>query len=109
MKAPSAEVEAERFARLPKWAQQRIGVLEKRVASLTRRVETGPDESNTFADPYINPQPLGMNPTIEYRFADSKVRVCIDPKLNMLYVIGHERLTIHPFSGNAFIIGVEKR
>lgn len=55
--------------RLPKWAQRRLEVLEADLADARSRLAAGPEDSDTFADPYRDvPRPLGRGTMI--RFGD---------------------------------------
>ena len=61
------ETDAEKMARLPKWAQQRITVLEQNLARAHAKLNAGPDDSDTFADPYGEAQrPLGTGTRIDF-------------------------------------------
>lgn len=111
---------AQQVARLPKWAQRKIEVLEMRVEVLEMRVEEaaraaaiGPEDSNTFADPHAQlssgraPTPLGADVTVEYRVKSENLRrgrpkkhfhVRLDGE--QLYIMGSHQLSVYPQSNN---------
>ncbi len=48
------------ISKLPKWAQTEIEVLRRNVSHLEAELAIGPDESDTFIDPYTRDRtPLG--------------------------------------------------
>lgn len=54
-------------SRLPKWAQRRLETLERDLADAQSRLAAGPDDSDTFADPYRDvPRPLGKGTMIQF-------------------------------------------
>lgn len=64
---------SEDLTRLPKWAQRKIAGLEQALTSRDRLIAeltAGPDDSNTFADPYYpgggGMRPLGNSPLIRF-------------------------------------------
>jgi hypothetical protein len=40
-------------SKLPKWAQYKIETLEREVATLEEKLMVGPEDSDTFADPFL--------------------------------------------------------
>jgi len=55
------------LSRLPQWAQSRIEVLERDLASAYAKLAAGPGESDTFADPYGEAvRPLGTGTMIRF-------------------------------------------
>lgn len=72
-------------SRLPKWAQDRIASLERDVEHLRATLAVGPEDSDTFCDPYLDQRPLGRGQTIRFvldRRADHRPDVYIDAKLD---------------------------
>ena len=60
-----------RMARLPKWAQDEIQRLENSNAYLRKKLEAGPEDSNTFVQSHTHPStPLGESPTIRFVLSD---------------------------------------
>jgi hypothetical protein len=63
--------------KLPKWAQRKIEALERKiealereVADLRRTLAEGPEDSDTFADPYSDsPRPLGSGTSVQFVIA----------------------------------------
>ncbi len=57
--------------KLPKWAQREIIHLERDLADARAKLSAGPEDSNTFADPYgAAPRPLGNDSTIRFALGD---------------------------------------
>lgn len=55
------------ITRLPKWAQERIDLLERSVEHYKAKLEEGPANSNTFADPYSDARrPLGQDARVRW-------------------------------------------
>jgi hypothetical protein len=55
------------MSRLPKWAQDRITLLERNLADARARLAAGPEESDTFADPYMESvRPLGSGTRVRF-------------------------------------------
>jgi hypothetical protein len=99
----------EQIAKLPKWAQRHIRLLEQNLASERKRLARGPADSDTFASPYGNtPQPLGRHTLIRLalfggdlhaRYID--VRTDVDHrKQPHVYVMASDGLLIEPQSSN---------
>lgn len=56
------------ISKLPKWAQNEIERLQHNLDSAHKRLAAGPEDSDTFADPYYDtPRPLGCGTAIEFR------------------------------------------
>lgn len=101
-------------SKLPKWAQQEIDRLKRDLTDALDEIAAGPEDSDTFANPYSNaPRPLGKEPTIEFvldnsdMFRTRVVRVRKDG--DRLYVNGGDLLTIYPRSSNSLEIAVVQR
>ena len=97
-------------AKLPKWAQQELQRLEQDLAHAEEKLAAGPEDSNTFADPYADAaRPLGRDTTVEFRFGpetSEKIQVRIDG--DKLYVYGGDSLAIAPRSSNAIYVKAER-
>lgn len=76
MRPPIRELDAERIARLPVYAQEHVKLLQMRVRELAAELDAliSPDQAvTTHADPYsVHPKPIGDNPTIRHRLADGR-------------------------------------
>ena len=101
------------IARLPKWAQSEIRRLRADVDFLTRKLKVGPEDSNTFADPYASyaRRPLGKGPTIEFQLRDGSIRARVEHDPNdvpYLDVNGSNNLAVFPWAANALRIRVER-
>lgn len=105
----------EQLARLPKYARDRITQLERNLAYAQAKLATGPEDSNTFADPYYGtvPRPLGQDSTIEFRLDsyddkrhhDQVIQARVDRSRHpephsYLYVNGGDSLLVEPQSSN---------
>ncbi len=94
--------------KLPKWAQSRISVLERDLAYERERLMEGPEDSNTFADPYATaPRPLGKDTHIEFRLDGGKVSARIENG-NLFLLASGGRVKIQPHSSNTFTVEVER-
>lgn len=102
--------ELARLARLPKWAQERIKLLEGNVVHLERKLATGPADSNAFLNPYSSaPTPLGKNPMVAYGLRDGVGEFNVQFKDGELVVQGMapsyvDYLAVLPQSGNQVMI-----
>lgn len=107
----TAEAHPDRFARLPKWAQDRITLLERSVEHYQDKLAEGPAESNTFSDPHsAAPRPLGTDPTVDFIFGDGhEDKISCRIESGYLYVNGGKGLAVHPQSSNAFRIALLHR
>ena len=110
--------EGRAFDRLPKWARTEIERLRRDLADAKERLAAGPENSNTFADPYLDKKPLGTDTTVEFRLASGgKVRVRIardrggtKEYVDVMHVGRHAcELAIRPSSSNTFeVIEVDR-
>jgi hypothetical protein len=95
------------IAALPKWAQAEITRLERAVEYWQGVASVGPDESNTFANPFSDaPKPLGHDVTIEFvTTAGQKLRASLErDQVTGLYdrleISGDGLLAVHPRAAN---------
>lgn len=100
------------YAALPKWARQEIARLTRDLESARAQLAAGPEESNTFADPYSEaPRPLGKDTTIEFHVGDNKLRVRIDRTSRgdeYIDVNGGDMLQIEPRASNGVMIRMRR-
>lgn len=91
------------ITKLPKWAQSEISRLERNLAHAEAKLAEGPEDSDTFADPYANaPRPLGKGTRIEF-VADAERRDRFHAHLTedgILEVSGGSSLQIQPHAAN---------
>lgn len=99
--------EEEKFARLPKWAQARIEVLEMRLREANERLSIGPEDSDTFADPYEHQttKPLGTGALIRFALDGLPAKDCrqhLDARLQdgLLLIRGSDSIRLFPQSSN---------
>lgn len=110
MKIVTPQQRLEREAKLPKWARDELGRLRRDLEHERERLAQGPEDSDTFADPYSDtPRPLGRKAHIEFRFAEREgVQCYIDHDHNgkpFLYVYGTGiYLAVEPSSANTLRI-----
>jgi hypothetical protein len=101
------------ISKLPKWAQQEITRLRGSVEHWQRVASVGPDESNTFADPYSDaPRPLGAGTTIEFvmttgrKISVALERSSVSGMYDRLYINGDDSIAVFPSAANACSIQV---
>ncbi len=103
----------ERLARLPKWAQRRIALLEMRVAEARARLEErGPEGSLVCADPFGDP-PLELgDPTVQFRIGGGRaydnIQVRLTGDRRGLYIMGSEGVVVRPGASNTLTIGLDR-
>ena len=57
----------EDVARLPQWAQRQVKTLQNQVKNLKAELSTGPEDSDTFANPYLDhARPLGRGTRVRF-------------------------------------------
>jgi hypothetical protein len=105
-------------SKLPSWARELIDsrdatikYLQGELEALRNQVSADPEGSNTFANPYGNPQPLGAGPKICFstsgeptegfiaELADGGLKVTVQTSLRA-------RLGVFPTSGNEVTLRV---
>lgn len=105
---PVQQVEPERMAKLPVYAQDEINQSRRRIEELTAELEAlvAPDNAvSTHADPHADrPKPIGDNPVVRHRLADgSQVEVSYHPHKVVVSANGnsfHQRLIVVPQVSN---------
>ena len=91
--------------KLPKWAQSEIDRLERDLASAYKKLNAGPDNSDTFADTYSETRrPLGQGTSISFEPIGSdgwgnRFTVHLDGKT--LVVQGGDGLAVFPRASNS--------
>lgn len=93
------------ITKLPKWAQSELRRLERDLASARETLAAGPEDSNTFADPYSTRRPLGADPTILFVLGErDEIRVRVDRDSHGRAYLdvnaSSGRLMVHPRSSN---------
>lgn len=75
---------------LPKWVQEGIENLMRDNDSLRKKLAVGPENSDTFAEPYADPpKPLGRNAHIRYGGLDFHRTFDVNYADGQLYVRGN--------------------
>jgi hypothetical protein len=97
-------------SKLPKWAQAEIGRLERDLADARAKLAAGPEESDTFADVYGAPRPLGKSPVIRFTPDPEHPHLYVDAYVDRgsVYVRGSEGLAIRPWAGNVIKVKPER-
>ena len=103
------------LAKLPRWAQQEIDRLKRNEEHYLKKLNAGPEDSDTFADPYASgKRPLGRGTLIEFVLGQNKhgrdqsVRVRTEQLRDgtvLLNVSGSDGLTVYPRASNSIEIG----
>lgn len=99
------------ITKLPVWAQRKIEVLQRDISYLNSKLAAGPENSNTFADPYSSaPRPLGDSPTVEFVVGPDKLRDRIRVRVegDEIDVNGSTIMTVRPRAGNSVRIGIDR-
>lgn len=95
MRPPIRELDAERVARLPVYAQDHVKLLQMRVRELTAELDAliSPDHAvTTHADPLADrPKPIGDNPTIRHRMSGGR---------ELRLELGSNGITVNTRGGN---------
>lgn len=111
---PVQQVEPERLARLPVYAQDEINQSRRRIEELTAELDAlvAPDNAvSTHADPHADrPKPVGDYPSLRHRMADgTEVNLDLLPHKIHLWTSGASHWytpVMSPSSGNAWDIVV---
>lgn len=109
--------DAERFDRLPKWAQSEITRLKSNVNYWKAKATAGPDDSDTFVWNGLGDMtPLGDSPTVAFYpksiqrgGIESGFHARIDGKRLRVTSPGAEMVLIHPSASNSFYVEVDQR
>jgi hypothetical protein len=112
----SARSDRHDLTKLPKWAQTLIAVLESDIRYLKAKVEAGPENSNTFADPHADPpRPLGQSPNIQFMLGRDDLRQYIQARIQQdhngtpyVYIMGGDSIVIEPQSSNTVRLRIER-
>lgn len=97
-------------SKLPRWAQNEIQRLTANLEWAERRLNAGPDNSDTFADPYSENavRPLGKGTVIQFG-TDLGQRLRAHYERGLLVVSADEVLTILPRASNSIEMASERR
>jgi hypothetical protein len=116
----AAQSAADRFDRLPRWAQAELRARGERILALNRElavarglINTGPDDSEIIIDPYsANRRQVPNRPMVEFRYKPKQdvdrwryflVRLMDDDTLE---IHASSSITLHPRSGNSVHVEV---
>ena len=98
--------------KLPKWAQQEISRLERDLAYARAKLAAGPEDSNTFAEPYgAAPRPLGTGTLIRFQLGDPEDwGGYIDAHIegDRLVVHSGHSLSVKPWASNVIHVKPER-
>lgn len=101
----------DRISKLPRWAQDHIHDLERKVTELERKVDaaydTNPDETDVFLEDGMNDRPLPRHSTVVFKMTDvnkrrhqrEDIRVRVD-RDGMLEIMGGNTISIKPQATN---------
>lgn len=98
-----------KIERLPKWAQQYIGTLERNLAHAHAKLAVGPEDSDTFLEPYGTPKlrPLGDGVSVRFTLGTKRYGIYVDARTDVspraekrLVLMGGTGLVIKPVSSN---------
>lgn len=94
--------------KLPKWAQSEICRLERDLATAYEKLTAGPEDSNTFADPYGEAErPLGDSPNIVFKWGDRHTeRITVRLEGESLSIQGGDQIMVHPRASNSVYIKI---
>jgi hypothetical protein len=97
------------LAKLPRWAQQEIERLTRNEAHYAAKLRAGPEDSDTFADPYSDSarRPLGRGTTIEFVLGQD--RFGRDKRINVRTEAQHDGTVVLDVSGSNSRIAVLPR
>lgn len=100
------------LTKLPKWAQREITALEGSLAHERARLSAGPEDSDTFVDPYAEaPRPLGKGPLVEYRLGtlrDERIHVRLN-EYGDVEVRGTRGIVLTPHASNVVLVRIDPR
>lgn len=103
----------DREARLPRWAQDTLSALRRRLADAERlaeeaRLATDPDESSAIIHPY-DEVPIGLgNAVVRFKLDDGEY-VEVQVRDGHVTVMGSSATLIMPYSSNHFAIKTRGR
>jgi hypothetical protein len=101
----------EQLAKLPKYARDEIGRLRRNLDDAYRRLEAGPDDSDTFASPFANMTPLGRGVRIRFVVGDEERQEYVDAFVRdgSMTVQGGQSLAITLAGSNSFDVQIRRR
>jgi hypothetical protein len=97
------------ITKLPRWAQDRISLLERDLADAREQLMAGEADSDTIANPNSEaPRPLGRGASVQFgteRWQKFTVRLRENGTLD---VMGDDMIWVHPQAGNVVVIRNER-
>ena len=98
------------ITKLPKWAQAEIERLTRDLESAYAKLNVGPEDSDTFADPYSEArQPLGKGTSIVFEFGEGHgKRINARLEGETLVVQGGDSLIVQPRASNSIYLRTER-
>jgi hypothetical protein len=90
---------------LPRWARAEITRLRADLAAYTARLNAGPADSDTFADPFSKARrPLGRGTNIEFVLdSDSPWQAGVPSEIRCRIDVGHDGVPFLDVNGNGSI------
>lgn len=101
---PLDEATQARVSKLPRHARELIERLQRDLDYANERLAEGPEDSDTFADPYATPpRPLGTGTMIQFGSGDGSFKVHFeDGQLCISFqAMGPRDLAVLPWSANS--------
>jgi hypothetical protein len=93
---------------LPKWAQRELASLEADLAAARAALSVGPDDADTFADPYADPpRPIGRGGLIRF---GGLWPYAFDARLvgGALEIRGEGAISVRPQASNVIVVEVTR-
>jgi hypothetical protein len=97
------------IAKLPKWAQHRIALLEQDLEAARSRLAAGPDESRIFADPFDDNRPLGTATTVRFYPHEDQPDTYVDVVITAaagIRLTASDWMSVRPSASNAIMVDV---
>lgn len=98
----------ERISKLPKWAQRYISELEQDNETYKAKLSAGPEDSDTFADPYDTERPLGRGTRIRFGRSREGFTVYLDKDGELQVSSNWASVHIKPRAANALSVRMER-